>query len=302
MDSISVGALAAAKRVAEAHGIAVTDTEVLADRSSLLVHLKPSPVMARVATTTALLRRPVGAWLARDLAVVRFLHAAGAPVVPPSRELPPGPHHADGYVITYWEWVEADRNSAPTAAEAVPLLKELHGALAGYTAETPDGELPYLGVVLDEIPRWLKFLETRHTLGGMDLIGLREAHWRLEATLKERARHAQPLHGDAHRSNLLRTPQGLLWTDFEDACLGPVAWDLACLLRTAAGGEEALPLSLCPDAPGWEELTPYMEARTLEAVVYAQVLAVRFPANRAGAAEQLAAWRKTFALRSASGQ
>jgi thiamine kinase-like enzyme len=39
----------------------------------------------------------------------------------------------------------------------------------------------------------------------------------------------QALHGDAHFGNLLVTRDGLLWTDWEDAFLGPVEWDLASI-------------------------------------------------------------------------
>ena len=59
----------AAEQVAQAHGITVSTAEVIADGSNLLVHLKPAPLLARVATTSALLRRPVSAWLGRDVSV-----------------------------------------------------------------------------------------------------------------------------------------------------------------------------------------------------------------------------------------
>lgn len=46
----------------------------------------------------------------------------------------------------------------------------------------------------------------------------------------------RPLPGDAHTGNVLTTPRGPRWTDFEDVCAGPVAWDLASLTVT----EEAI--------------------------------------------------------------
>ncbi len=297
MDSLSIGALNAAKNVAERHGIPVRDVEVISDGSNLLVHLKPASVLARVATTIGLVRRPAGAWLARDLAVARYLHGQGAPVVPPSEELPAGPYFEDGYALTFWKYVDADRAAAPSAEEAAPRLRELHQVLRGYTAATPDGELPYMGVVLDEIPRWLKFLESRHALSGGDLIALREAQWRLGETLQQRRGETQALHGDAHRSNLLRTPDGFLWTDFEDACMGPPAWDVACLFRTApAGGVEAA-LRGYPEAFGWEDLVFYRKARNLEGVVYRLVQAVRFPERKVRALDGLEAWRKGSTVR-----
>ena len=41
---------------------------------------------------------------------------------------------------------------------------------------------------------------------------------------------AQPIHGDAHLGNVLA---GGRWLDFDEACLGPPEWDLACLRHRA---------------------------------------------------------------------
>ena len=38
----------------------------------------------------------------------------------------------------------------------------------------------------------------------------------------------------------MHTPNGLLWTDFEDACAGPPEWDLACLTFTSEDPRAAL--------------------------------------------------------------
>ncbi len=35
-----------------------------------------------------------------------------------------------------------------------------------------------------------------------------------------------PIHGDPHLGNVLVTPDGPRWTDFETACLGPPEWDI----------------------------------------------------------------------------
>jgi aminoglycoside phosphotransferase (APT) family kinase protein len=57
---------------------------------------------------------------------------------------------------------------------------------------------------------------------------------RLCAALAGRPLVMRPLHGEAHLGNVLVTPAGPRWTDFEGSCLGPVEWDLAGL------GEDAL--------------------------------------------------------------
>src|ERR1700744_1918374 len=156
MDGLSVGAVRAAEQVAEAHGITVTNAEVVADGSNWLVHRKPAPLLARVATTSALLRRPVSAWLGRDVSVAAYLQSQGMPVVPPSDLLPPGPHQYDGYTMSFWQWVEHDREAMIATAETGPMLRDLHETLRGYRPAASSGELPLLEI-FNEITRWLKF-------------------------------------------------------------------------------------------------------------------------------------------------
>jgi len=300
MDALSIGAVRAAEQVAQAHGITVSNAEVVADGSNLLVHLKPAPLLARVATTSALLRRPVSAWLGRDVSVAGYLYAQGAPVVPPSDLLPPGPHQYDGYTMSFWQWVEHDREAMIATAEAGPMLRDLHETLRGYQPAASGGELPLLEI-FNEITRWLKFLEGRRALSGGELIQLRETHWRLAETLRYGGRAIQPIHGDANRKNLLKTEKGWLWTDFEDACGGPTAWDVACLVRTAPEGIEAA-LASYPGAPTWDELLPHLRARELEAVVYWQLQAERFPEQRPEAHARLREWQRRQPHSGAFGQ
>jgi hypothetical protein len=191
MDLLSSRALAAALEVARTHGVRVREPAVLRDRANLMVHLRPSPVVARIATTTALVRPSAAEFLARDLSVASFLASQGAPVVPPSREILPGPHACGGFTMTFWEFTphHPDPARAATSAEAGSLLQQLHALLKNYP-----GELPYLNPVLGEIPRFLAYLERRGELEPADLARLRSSKQEL----------AQALHGDAHQSNLLR--------------------------------------------------------------------------------------------------
>ena len=81
--------LAAALAVARSLGLPTGTPRVLSDRYTLVVHLAPAPVVARVPTGRAVVRGAVGPWLARELAVARWLAAAGAPVVPPTDAVAP---------------------------------------------------------------------------------------------------------------------------------------------------------------------------------------------------------------------
>jgi hypothetical protein len=101
-------AVAAAVAVARRHGLGVEQPAVLNDLFSVMVHLRPAPVVARVPTWVSRLRVPVGDWLDREIAVTTYLSDQGLPVVTPSQELPPGPHHHDGFAISFWTYLEPD--------------------------------------------------------------------------------------------------------------------------------------------------------------------------------------------------
>lgn len=279
-------AVAAAVAVAREHGLRPAETVVLAERSNVLVHLRPAPVVARVAATTALLRPDALSWFAREVAVSGFLAGRGVGVVPPSGELPPGPHEHQGLAVSFWTYVPRGPVHVPSAAEAGRALRELHRALRGF----PD-ELPYLAPFLIEAPRLLDGLERAGELPAADLVRLREAHERLAARLGDRPRPVQALHGDAHLRNLLATAGGLLWSDFEDTCAGPVEWDLACFCLQTPWGREAALAAYGGDAPGLEELAPWIAARELQGLIWVLAMSRRLPELRPRADQILAGWR-----------
>ncbi len=282
---LSTRAVEAAVTVAEAHGLECAEPIVLADRSNLIVHLHPAPVVARVATTTALVRRDAGAWLEREVAVAGFLAERGAAVVPPSDELPPGPHEHNGLALSFWKHIEYDPDRALSDGDVGRSLAELHNVLREYPSE-----LPYLEPVLGEMPRVLDNLERSRALGPNDLGLLRGVSERLTTVLRDPLGSVQPLHGDAGASNVLVTKEGLVWTDFEDTCCGPVAWDLACLTRASSLSRKAV-LAEYGDAPSQEELEPYLETRALQATVWLALLACRFPQYESRARELIDSWR-----------
>lgn len=62
----------AAVKVAASLGIHSRDPVVLADGANVVVHLRPAPVVAKVAASTTAVRA-AAAWLQRELDVTRFL-------------------------------------------------------------------------------------------------------------------------------------------------------------------------------------------------------------------------------------
>jgi len=92
----------AAAKVAAGLGVTSHEPLVLADGANVIVHLRPSPVVAKVAASTAVVRPDPARWLQRELDVVSFLAAAGAPVMTPSPEMPATVYHGDGQVMSFW--------------------------------------------------------------------------------------------------------------------------------------------------------------------------------------------------------
>jgi len=291
MDELSRRAVAAALAVVRNLGLTCSDTpEVIADGSNVLVHLVPSPVVARVATTTALVRKPAQQWLALDLDIAGYLAARNFPVVPPSRELDAGPHLRNGFAISFWEYVEHDRNYIAGAEEVAPLLRELHMELRGYR-----GALLRLSPFA-EISQWLDEVESWPTVNDADIAMLRRGYAAVSAEIGAFHLPEQPLHGDAHKKNVLKTSQGLVWTDFEDACFGPIEWDLACFVRTSLEPKEVA-LASYGGQSDLHRLKPFFAARDLQGAAWGAILSTRFPDRKERAAEWMAVARSRYDIK-----
>jgi Ser/Thr protein kinase RdoA (MazF antagonist) len=259
-----MNAVDAAVAVARANGLRVADPVVLRDRLNVLVHLRPAPVVARVAGTIARVR-PGDEWLRRELAVARSLAAAGAPVVAPSAELPAGPHHHEGRVLSFWTYVPHSGPASPAAAGAA--LREVHDALRGFC-----GALPVFGL-LTEAEALLMKLAAEETLDSRTAHDLHDRIEELREPLGALRTPVQALHGDAHLRNVIDGPGGPLWNDWEDTCVGPIHWDAACMLAssrvTGEGGadaEAALRAAGIEIDPG--ELALWLEARILQGAIW----------------------------------
>jgi hypothetical protein len=269
-------ALVAARAVALASSVACEDAVVLAAGSNVMVHLKPAPVIARVMTGTAMLHGDVERWLAGEVAVGAFLGERGL-AVSPSDVLAPGPHQHDGLWMTFWEFVEHDASGAlPRADELGGSLRELHAALAGFP-----GELGPLSDVRDWLDRLAAELHPSLGLTSQNRDRLRFQLQALTPTVFESSLAAQAIHGDASMSNLLRTDDGLIWNDLEDACVGPVHWDVAGLVvdARARGESEAFVADFLRAYGGLEleELDDFIAAHLLYTTVWRAFAAQRRP-------------------------
>jgi hypothetical protein len=70
-------------------------------------------------------------------------------------------------------------------------------------------------------------------MAAIDLEFLRSTFVDLRSQFDDRPLSQRSLHGEPHAGNRLRTSSGIRWIDFENACRGPVEWDLAFLPERA---------------------------------------------------------------------
>jgi Ser/Thr protein kinase RdoA (MazF antagonist) len=278
--TVSGTAVGAAVKVAAGLGIASTDPVVLADGANVIVHLQPSPVVAKVAASTTEVRPDSATWLQRELDVATFLTEAGAPVLPPSPEIAATTHVGDGHVMSFWRYLRS-ASAEPADEDTIgAMLRDLHAVLRSYP-----GPVPELAP-LQDIPAYLARPQTR--LSHSQAAALAAAYARLTAEL-DLTSPGQPLHGDAGPGNVMAADTGWVWNDFEDTCSGPVTWDLAAstanrrrdgarILAAYGTGVDTGQLAVC------EQL------RRLHLTVWYGLYAERFPDLRARADELLALW------------
>jgi hypothetical protein len=278
VDGHAAGALAAATEVALRFGLPAGSPEVLHQRSNVLVRL--GSVVARVPATTRLARADPASWLERDVRLSAFVARRGVCVVSPTTDPPPGPHFARGLPVTLWHFVPHDPDHRFRPAEVAESLAGLHAALREYPGELPGHDpLGEAYLLLDRLAGEPEVAAADGRLrAALDSLGAR-LPWT----------DVQPLHGDAHSGNLLATPAGVCWLDFEDSWSGPLGWDLAVLAGTSRL-DGAAALAAYPGAPGVEELAPFTELRRIFVLLWRFVIARRFPDRRGEARTALAAY------------
>jgi hypothetical protein len=229
----TVAAVEAAAGAARDLGLTVTDAKVLHDIFSVVVHLAPAPVVARVPTVlppsedlNSLARRQRS-----ELDVARWLADQGTAVIPPYQL---EPVQRDGFSITFWQHVEEDKGKEPDYVANSESVADLHAALRGYP-----GELSFLSAADPAfVDEGLAQLDGQSGLISADDLDRARREWQIlapfvrsQAAFEARfpGIELQPIHGDSPPANIFNGVAGDLYSDFELVTLGPVEWDLAAL-------------------------------------------------------------------------
>jgi hypothetical protein len=222
-------AVHAAQDIAQRHGIAAEQARVLHDANNVVVHLAPSPVVAKIC------RASVGdhGWrkLATELEIARHLVRAGAPVVGPSQELPPGPHTQGGFAMTFWRHHDHDPSAPASTRAAGQALAQVHEALDSYPETFPS----FLDRQVRRASRILFDETAPSTIPVSERAFLCAQYLRISSMVRDTKLECRTLHGDPHRGNFLVSQTGYLLIDFESVCSGPLEWDLSALPGMGAG-------------------------------------------------------------------
>ncbi|MEU3605683.1 aminoglycoside phosphotransferase family protein [Streptomyces sp. NPDC035033] len=295
----TAAAVEAAAAAARDLGLTVTEPRVLHDVFSVVVHLAPSPVVARI--PTVLPRTDDLAALARrqqdELDVTRWLADQEIPVIAPSPLVPREPVRRDGFSMTFWPFVEENRDKEPDYVANAESVARLHAALRAYP-----GRLRFLSAAdPDFIADSLTRLD-RHPdlIDPADLDRARREWKTIEPLVRSRSAfearfpgiELQPLHGDSPPANIFHATDGDLYADFELVTLGPVEWDLAALgpEHEAAYNRGARRNGLRPLD---EDVLAFANALGMLRVIAALTLAPQLPELTEYLKPALAHWRTT---------
>ncbi|HEY3681536.1 MAG TPA: aminoglycoside phosphotransferase family protein [Streptosporangiaceae bacterium] len=229
-------ALAAATSIVAALGLPVDDAVVLHNSNKLTLRLLPCDVVARVA--------PEAQQVARfEIGLARRLAETRSPVAALDPRVDPRVHERDGFVVTLWTYYGPAMAGEVAPGDYADALERLHAGMRELDVRTP-----HFTDRVDEAQRLVESADLTPELADAD----REL---LVTSLRSRRRaiagHGaaeQPLHGEPHPGNVLGTPYGPVFIDFETCCRGPVEFDLAHVPEDVperyAGADEAL-LSEC---------------------------------------------------------
>jgi hypothetical protein len=204
--------------LAQRLGLHVEEAVVLRSTNNEVVWLRPSMVVAKISS------RPRVA--ADELAIATTLAAAGAPVVPPARDVADRVHRVAGRDVTFWKYEPQDQIEGADSESIAIALHDLHGALA------------MLGSVISLPTCDTQIVDAIYSLDNQDLVPelritnrtlLRHALSSGRETLAELHETYRVVHGSPHRMNILVVAGGPRFVGFETVQLAPLEWDLAHL-------------------------------------------------------------------------
>lgn len=209
-------AVGAAVSTASALDLSVDDAVVLHDSNRLALRLRPCDVLARVAH----MEGQGGAEF--EVEVARRLAEIDSPVGSLDPRVEPRVYVRDGFVITLWTYYEPVSHRDVEPAEYARALELLHAGM-----RQADFAAPHFTDRVAEAQSLVGNRTQTPDLPDADRELLSNTLRKLTWAIGQRDAAEQLIHGEPHPGNLLRTKYGLLFTDLETCCRGPVEFDVA---------------------------------------------------------------------------
>jgi hypothetical protein len=209
-------AVGAAVSTAAALDLRVDDAVVLHDSNRLALRLRPCDVLARVADMAG----RGGAEFEVDVA--RRLAETDSPIASLDPRVDPRVYVRDGFVITLWTYYEPVSGCDVVPAEYAQTLERLHAGM-----RQVDVVAPHFTDRVAEAQSLVGNRARTPDLRDADRELLSNTLRRLTWAIGRREAAEQLLHGEPHPGNVLETKHGLLFTDLETCCRGPVEFDVA---------------------------------------------------------------------------
>ena len=208
----------AIQEVAKSRGLP-TDLTILSERWNPVTLLGDSGVVARAATLADLARAdPISAFQ-QEVAVCRQLASRNAPVQVPVGDV----SQVDWFPISLWQQVDGVMGEA-TQQAMVESLAQIHDLGSDITLNQP-----WFATIATSIPDDIRRLADLSLIDASSASSLIEYFDRNLGAVETANLSGGLIHGDAQRKNAMAVDNSAIWIDFEDCCIGPYAWDLACL-------------------------------------------------------------------------
>ena len=208
-------ALAAAKSIASALGLAVNDAIVLHDSNKVTVRLLPCDVVARVA--------PIAHQVAGfEIGLAQRLAEFGSPVAGLEPRAQARVYERDGFTVTLWTYYKPAMAGPISPADYANALERLHAGMRKLDVRTP-----HFTDRVEEAQHLVESSSLTPDLADADRELLITTLRSRRQAIVDRGASEQLLHGEPHPGNVLSTKSGVLFIDFETCCRGPVEFDLA---------------------------------------------------------------------------
>lgn len=207
-------AIKAATNIAALYHIKSDAPTVLSDSNNTVIHLSPAAVVAKVATST--LRKQDASNLEHELNIALHLADLGAPIIPPSTEMPPAVYRHEDLEVTFWQHSPGEVLEEIDRPELVAAVTEFHAAFSSYP-----GALGSFTQVYEACRSLLDGDRLSPELSTTDREFLRRVYESLSASLQTFDYECVPTHTEIHGGNVMWMGKKPLLIDFESCCVAP---------------------------------------------------------------------------------